>query len=443
MIVAAMEKQQNMPALQGPSFDQALAITGVPERNRPFYHLWVRQYCDFCELNGFSVTSEDPLPLYLSHVSEQVTEEWRREQAEKAVRLFLDGCGQKERTPTGPQSTESRSAAKVDLNTGAPIWDTIILSLENAIKLKHYSRSTIKNYVGWAKRFRVFVDDKDPKLVRSSDARIFLEHCAVKGHISGKTQNLAFNALLFLYKNVLDIPFDNMAGTLRAKTGNRLPEVLSVDEVKAVINKLDGPFRQIAELLYGCGLRLNEGLNLRIQDIDFAGKKLVVRGGKGNKDRTLPLPEKITTRLQETIKSSKRQLSRDLGDEAYEGVFLPEEVERKYPCAAKDFGWYWLFPARELTETDNGLSKRRYHIHETVFQRQMQDAVKSAGIPRRATAHTLRHSFATHLLQAGYDIRQVQELLGHSDVRTTMIYTHVLVPNAKPVRSPLDLIFER
>jgi integron integrase len=206
------------------------------------------------------------------------------------------------------------------------------------------------------------------------------------------------------------------------------------------LNTLEGAFRLIAELLYGCGLRLNEGLSLRIQDIDIAGKKLVVKGGKGNKDRTLPLPEKVIARLKETVARNRRQHLRDLNDEAYEGVFLPEEVERKCPGVAKDYGWYWLFPARELTEIDNGLAKKRYHIHETVFQRQMQEAVKSAGITRRATAHTLRHSFATHLLQAGYDIRQVQELLGHSDVRTTMIYTHVLVPDAKPVRSPLDLM---
>lgn len=281
MSIIAAKKSKSIEVPASALFDKALAAAGVSERNRPFYQLWVKKYSDFCDQNGLSVISEDTLPLYLSQVQSQVTEAWRREQAEKAVQLFLE-IGKKEPVvKASPSLTGSSTMGKCD-NVPSP-WDAVIAGMEKAIKLKHYSPSTLKNYTGWAKRFRTFINDKDPKLVLSSDAKMFLEHCAIKGRISGKTQNLAFNALLFLCKNVLDIPFDNMAATLRAKTGSRLPEVLSVDEVRAVLNTLEGPFRLIAELLYGCGLRLNEGLNLRIKDIDFAGKNSWSGAEKGTR----------------------------------------------------------------------------------------------------------------------------------------------------------------
>ncbi|MBN1128863.1 MAG: integron integrase [Chitinispirillaceae bacterium] len=428
----AAEKKQNRPSAQDLLFNQALERSGLPLRHRPFFHLWLRHYLQFCATTGFPESSSTTVPFFLSHLEQKVQEPWRREQAEKAVRLYLDACLQKHDQPVTPPEPAAAVAADS--------WDAVIASVEKAIKLKHYSPSTFRNYTGWIRRFRAFMKHRDPATLRSSDARMFLEHLALTGRISSKTQNLAFNSLLFMYRNVLDIPFDNMAGTMRAKQGRRLPEVLSIDEVRAVLSAFDGTSRLVAELLYGCGLRLNEALSLRVQDIRFEDKKLAVKGGKGDKDRTLPLPKSIISKLQELIGRNKRQFDRDCRDEAYDGVFLPEEVERRSPAAARDFGWYWLFPARELTEIDNGLTKKRFHIHATVFQRQMQDAVRKAGITRRATAHTLRHSYATHLLQAGYDIRQVQEMLGHGDVRTTMIYTHITLPDAKPIQSPLDLM---
>jgi integron integrase len=381
------------------AIDPLLQKHGIPKQNRPFYRLWIRQYLDFCDATGLPPADTSSIPLFLSDIGQRVQEPWRREQAEKAVRLFLEVCQpSSNRLQIEPEKPEKAIATIVDNP-----WDKAIASLGNAITLKHYSRSTLRNYTSWVRRFRAFIKEKDPKLIRSSDARMYLEHLAVKGRISAKTQNLAFNSLLFLYKNVLNIPFDNMAGTLRARQGSRLPEVLSVDEVKAVLAAFDGIYRLIAELMYGCGLRLNEALSLRIQDIDVQGKKLTVRGGKGNKDRTLPLPEKSIATIEMQVNRNRALCNWDKKDEAYAGVFLPDSTERQNPEAALDFGFYWLFPARELTDIPGDFAKRRYHIHATVFQRQMQDAVRKAGINRRATAHTLRHSFATHLLQAGYD----------------------------------------
>ena len=416
-------------------YERILTNKGIPERNRPFFLIWVQKYLDFCDRAGFPADTEKTIPLFISDIEQKIQEPWRREQAEKAVRLYIDACSNLDRP------ADAGLAKSKDICHDKHTWDRVLYSMENAIRVKRLSNSTLKNYLGWARRFADFMRHRAPSSVRSSDSRMFLEHLAVHGRISAKTQNLCFNALLFLYNNVLNISFDNMAGTLRAKQGNRLPEVLSADEVMAILTGFDGIFRLVAELLYGCGLRLNEALTLRIRDIDCAGKKLTVRAGKGNKDRTLPLPEHSIPLLDAQIQRNRGLFLKDKKDESYLGVFLPGEVERKNPDTAMDFGWYWVFPARDCTEIPGEFCKKRYHIHATVFQRQMQSAAKRAGINRHVTAHTLRHSFATHLLQAGYDIRQVQELLGHSDVRTTMIYTHVLVPNSKPIKSPLDMLF--
>jgi len=429
-MVATSEYRMAEAVPQG--FDDGMKQAGVRADHQDHWRRWLHGYLVFCASNRCESADDVALAGYLAGLDKQKRPSWQCDQARNAIRLYHTILA-------------TKKPAIISQDDSVPFhdWEAVIVKTAATIDVKRYSRSTMKNYLGWIRRFRYFLKDKDPALLRTSDARIFLEDLAVQGRISAKTQNLAFNSLLFLYKNVLGIGFDDMASTLRAKCRPMLPSVLSVAETCAIIDSFNGSARLTAELLYGCGLRLNEALGLRIQDLDLAGGVLTVKNGKGGKDRTLPIPETISGRIASQIEWCRRMHLRDCKDESYTGVFLPQTMERRDERAGRDFGWYWLFPARELTDVDNGLARKRYHLHPTAFQRSMQEAVRTSAIGKRITAHTLRHSFATHLLAAGYDIRQVQELLGHSDVRTTMIYTHVLRPDAKPVRSPLDIMREK
>ena len=394
---------------------------------------WVSMYTDFCQSTIVSSDINTRLiPQFVETLKSRNLPDWQYEQARQAVELYLNTVDQYQSRPV-PQSTAGSFAD----------WEAVQTQLSAAIATRHYSKVTLKHYSGWVRQFKVFVKNKDPKQAHVSDVRLFLEHLAIERSVSASSQNQAFNALLFLFKNVLDKPFEGLGSTLRAKRGRTLPTVLSTSELLSLIAVLEEPYKILAELIYGCGLRLSEGIGLRIMDIDFDSAMLTVRRGKGQKDRSMPLPQTLITRLQRQIAIARRQYMRDCSNELCAGAFIPDEIAHKTPRAGRDWGWYWLVPARELTEVKNDYNYRRYHIHDTAFQKSLHEAVQKAGIVRRVTTHTLRHSFATHLLQNGYDIRQVQDLLGHSDVRTTMIYTHVIKPDAKPLRSPLDIIIEK
>ncbi|MCK7496721.1 MAG: integron integrase, partial [Comamonadaceae bacterium] len=255
--------------------------------------------------------------------------------------------------------------------------------------------------------------------------------------ISASSQNQAFNALLFLFGHVLEREFGKVEGVVRAKRRRSIPVVLSREEVDRIVARLDAPHALVAKLLYGCGLRLFECLKLRGQDLNFAMRVLTVHDGKGQKDRTVPLPQALVPELQAQLEQVARLHEADLAA-GYAGTFLPAAPGEKYPRAAKELGWQWLFPARTLTAVPDTGEHRRYHLHETLVQKAIKEAVRRSRIPKRASAHTLRHSFASHLLQANYDIRTIQELLGHSDVRTTMIYTHTVRSiTLKEAKSPL------
>ncbi|MCH7490085.1 MAG: integron integrase [Gemmatimonadetes bacterium] len=269
-----------------------------------------------------------------------------------------------------------------------------------------------------------------------------MSHLASDRHVSASTQNQALSALLFLYRAVLARDLGELPRLVYAKRSRRLPVVLTRDEVRAVLGRLDGPKWLVAALLYGSGLRLLEGLRLRVKDVDFASKQLVVRSGKGDRDRVTMLPESVAPALGKHLRKVKVQHDRDRADGAGR-VELPDALARKSREAAGEWSWQWVFPAtRHYVDPRTG-DRRRHHLHETVIQRAFREAVRASGIAKRASCHTLRHSFATHLLAAGYDIRTVQQLLGHRDLRTTMIYTHVLNRGGLAVQSPADTLWAR
>ncbi len=306
-----------------------------------------------------------------------------------------------------------------------------------AVRARHYSRRTEDAYVAWVRRFILFHGKRHPAEMAAPEITRFLTSLAVEGKVASSTQNQALSALLFLYRNVLQQDLPWLDGIVRARRPVRLPVVLTRDEVRAMLTRLDGPTRLMAYLMYGGGLRLLECCRLRVQDIDFGANQIVVRAGKGDKDRVTMLPSTVKADLATHLEAVRAQHRRDLRNGAG-WVELPTALERKYPTAGRDWRWQWVSPASRTYVEPLTRRHRRHHLHESVVQRAVKDAVRHAGLAKRAGPHTLRHSFATHLLENGHDIRTVQELLGHRDVSTTMIYTHVLNRGPAAVRSPAD-----
>jgi integron integrase len=309
--------------------------------------------------------------------------------------------------------------------------------VRHACRVRHYSIRTEDAYHDWVRRYILFHDKRHPQEMGAAEINQFLTHLAVEGHVAASTQNQAFCALLFLYRDVLQVEPGRIAGVIRANRPKRLPVVLTRAEVSRVLNQMADPYRLMGELMYGSGLRLLECLRLRVKDIDLNRKEITVREGKGNKDRRTMLPTTVVPRLIAHLVEVRRVHEADLA--AGNGsVYLPNALDRKLPGAATEFWWQYVFPSRQVSRDPRSGVVRRHHAHEGSLSRAVSDAVRSAGLAKRATSHSFRHSFATHLLEDGYDIRTVQELLGHEDVSTTMIYTHVLNKGGLAVTSPLD-----
>jgi integron integrase len=308
-----------------------------------------------------------------------------------------------------------------------------------ATLVRNYSRRTVKAYVGWIRRYIRFYRGRHPREMGEPQISAYPTHLATQCNVSPSTQNQALSALLFLYRRVLRRDLERLTEVVRAKAPKRLPVVLTRDEIHAVLDRLHDPQRLMAALMYGCGLRLHECLSLRVKDLDFRRRHIVVRDGKGGKDRLTMLPSRLETRLHRHLRQVRAQHDRDLRCSTADGwVELPTAIARKYPGAGCTWPWQWVFPAtRQYVVRATG-QRRRHHYHESALQRAFRQAVLRANIVKPASCHSLRHSFATHLLENGHDIRTVQELLGHSSVATTQIYTHVLNRGPRGVVSPLD-----
>ena len=382
---------------------------------------------------------------YLEGLMRKNQAEWQIKQSLDAIAMLMrNGYHREDLAPW-----DLREAWGVRLNQRAGITvatvkvaaangvATVTERLRNVLRVAHYAQKTEKAYTQWWERFYQFSGGRPEGELGASEVKAFLEDLAVERHVSAATQKQALNALVFVFGNVLGRPLGNLGDMFLAKPKRRLPCVLTVDEVARVLAELDGVPALIAQLLYGSGLRLMEALRLRLKDVDFANGQIVVRDGKGEKDRVTVLPEILREPLRTHMESVYRQHQRDL-KEGGGRVQLPYALAVKYRNADRSWCWQYVFPAAGLSKDPRSDAIRRHHLHETTMQRAMTQAVRRSGVVKPASCHTLRHSFATHLLEGGHDIRTVQELLGHSDVSTTMIYTHVMNRPGIGVRSPLD-----
>jgi integron integrase len=417
-----------------PEFQAYLAARDLAPANQiSFFAYWVSRYFRYAERYNADASdyNESAIWGFLKDLrADKRVRDWQPKQADDALKLYYFHYLGKSRLDQPAVDVSSSQDLKAEM--------------VRLIRLKHYSYSTEQTYLQWVDRFEAYLNYTDKKLNNAddSDLKHFLSHIAVKRQVASSTQNQAFNALLFLFKHILKRSVGDLDTTVRAKRGIKLPVVLTVDEVRRLFENMDGKERLMAELLYGSGLRLMELARLRVKDVDFQAKIIFVRSGKGDKDRSTILPEAPIDRLKEHLSEVKVMHSIDL-TAGHGAVHLPDALERKYPAAAKEWGWQYVFPAQNLSVDPRTGIVRRHHISDSSIQSAIKSAVRKSGIDKHATVHTLRHSFATHLLMNGVNIREVQDLLGHSHVDTTMIYTHVLRTMTNAPMSPLDAMIQK
>ena len=465
---------QTIPSDILKQFSAVLDKLAVPVSCHSDYRKWLRYYLDFRSKYTIPASRSEHVRMFVKKLQEKGQEPEQQKQAAHALSLFFESQS-KNRSEEGKQNNGKSGRATIPKSpiplsisplkgerpeggntagvvqrggsrfnewrclekTGAPDWDKVIDDLAAEITTRHYSRKTLKTYADWSRKFQSYLKNKPPESLTSADVKAYLTYLAVKCKVAASTQNQAFNALLFLYRHILKQDFGVHTDIPRAKKSSYIPVVLSRQEIDTVLKHIDHPYSLAVKLLYGCGLRLFECVNLRVKDFNFDVQILTVRG-KGNKSRTVPIPKKIALELTAQLEAVKRLHDEDVAA-GFDGVFLEDQLERKYPRAAKDLIWQWFFPQKSLTLVDETKERRRYHLHDSRVQQALYESVRLAKLTKRVTCHTFRHSFATHLLQANYDIRTIQVLLGHSDVKTTMIYTHC-VPSrtVKEAKSPLD-----
>jgi len=390
----------------------------------PYYLKWVSDCYHFLNQPLSTRLNSDKKKEFLSDMGRKY-EEWQVNQADAALRLY-DYFLSKNISPTTG-----------DISSNKETWELFEEKMREALRLRHRSLSTEKTYLLWLKSFKHFVNYKSPDQLEGRDLQDFLSQLAVEKKVSPSTQNQALNAMVFFYRHVLDKNIEQVLSAVRAKQKRHLPVVLTTREVQSIFDQMSGTTKLMAMLIYGAGLRLQECLQLRVKDIDLEQSTVIIRSGKGDKDRRTVLPEALKNDLIHHLSEIRSFYDQDRKNEIA-GVWLPGALEKKYPGAGKEWGWFWLFPAKSLSVDPRNNTVRRHHVHPAALQKAFKTAVMKAGITKQASVHTLRHSFATHLLEKGYDIRTIQELLGHRNLQTTMIYTHVASKNVLGVRSPLD-----
>jgi integron integrase len=422
------------------AFDRRMARVGVPEAARRDYRRWVHYYLDFCQKYGHEPREIGSVQPFLQKLAAKGQSKANLAQATAAVELLLGRAKSPVDAAPAP-ATPRRASAKTLLSSKDSIasWEQEFEKLHGAIRLRNYSERTGEAYRHWVARFQTFVRSRAVSTLSPEDVRLFLTDLAVQRRVSASSQNQAFNALLFCFRHVLGRDFGPLEGVVRAKRRPYVPVPLSRAELASLMQEIEAPFDLMAGLLYGCGLRLNECLELRIHCLDLDARLLTVHDGKGLRDRTVPLPERLLPALRVQMSAVQRLLESDLALGAA-GTFLPAQYEKKARSAARDFRWQWIFPAANLTKIASTGERRRYHAHAAHVQAELKRAAAAASITKRVTPHILRHSFASHLLLAGYDLQTIQKLLGHGDIKTTMIYLQTVpTKTVKEARSPLDL----
>lgn len=419
-----------------PEFQQYLSGRNLaPQKAIPFFAYWASSFLSFANNNTFPDT-DAVIQHFLKHLSLNARkQDWQIQQARDAVELYLYHY-LKQRPP------EERPAWLIPSTDSFTTFFNVIDKTRETIRLKHYSVKTEKTYIHWIKKFHEYMQRLTPEnntinRWSSCDVKDFLSYLAVKKRVSSSTQNQAFNALLFLFRHVLRKDLDSLRDTVRAKRGPKIPVVLTPEEIETLFQNVKGKHRLFLQLIYGAGLRISEFVRLRVKDIDFTANLIFVRSSKGDKDRTTILPSSVKSDLLNHLNQVKNIHHHDL-KKGFGETSLPFALNRKYPNAAKDWSWQYLFPSSILSIDQTDGKVRRFYMSEKTIQKAMKNAVKKSGIIKPATVHTLRHSFATHLLMQGVNIREIQELLGHKHVETTMIYTHVMRHISGAPQSPLD-----
>lgn len=396
----------------------------IPPKQIAYYAHWVIRFFNHCGKHPGDPIEQADIDEYLKAEAKQ-RESWQIDQARNAVEIYRYWTVQK-----------NASTSRRGLNASAQ-WKAVASEMRRVMRLRHMSYQTEKTYLQWVRRFYRFTNGIAPEKLAGDSVKDFMTHLAVVIKVSASTQNQAFNALLFMYRHVLDVDIDNIGEAVRAKRRKRLPVVLTQKETRRLLGELSGDHRLMAQIIYGGGLRLKECLNLRIQDIDIERRAIVIRGGKGDKDRETVFPDKIGAGLKAHYEKIRIMHERDR-KQNIAGVALPDALERKLPQAGKEWGWFWVFPSQTLSSDPITGIIRRHHRHPSVLQKQIKAAALKAKIHKRVTVHTLRHCFATHLVENKCDIRTIQDLLGHRNLETTMIYTHVAQTNRMGIESPLD-----
>lgn len=407
----------------------------IPSGKEKYLVHWVRRFYDYRMQLPETMTWAEQLSIFIRELNASGSyQDWQVRQADQAVRLYFINF---------IRTLPALEVKQPPLSPPVPVGlATALQRFREDLRLRNYAKETEKTYIGWVQQYVQFCKKKgyqESQIITSDHVRDFLAFLAMQRNVAASTQNLAFNSLVTFFRLVYNTDLGDLKEAVRARASKRLPVVFSVDEVRAIFSHITGTTGLILKLIYGGGLRVNEGCRLRIKDIDFAQQLIYVRNGKGGKDRTTLLPTSLTGELQTHIERVLALHDQDLR-EGHGSVWLPDALARKYPTAPKEKAWQYLFPAANLSVDPQSGSIRRHHVSDSAIQRAVKSAISRAGIHKNGSVHTLRHSFATHLLLTGVDLRQIQEYLGHARVETTMIYTHVIKDMRNPVTSPLDVL---